>query len=283
MFEPGVEEATLRDARNWLAQHHRAGNWYDIASTDEIPACVVPEFRTILHMFQVRFGPEIRKRLDEGRIDGSFVLRLAQLVQWGDRPPEVRLNDEVRGEAMVRANHDVSPGDSVYLQDLDGVEGFDLGEDERDAGHFTLFCGASGQLRGFFDFRMWRHEVGRLLDIASEFFSAAKSAHAQGLDRPSIDALFTTCELTAKGRLMLAQYPGIRSAKGHGATHSAINLWSHRGNVDKRFTELFNRLKAARNPAKYRTDVAIAPPSQEEIALVEAELGALVRSVAQRT
>ena len=99
-----------------------------------------PEFLTILQMFQFRFGPEIRKRLDEGRID-SFVLHVAQFVQREDRPPQIRLNDEIRGEALVRANRDVSKGDTVYVRDLVGVEGFDLHPDERDAGHFTLFCG----------------------------------------------------------------------------------------------------------------------------------------------
>ena len=283
MFNTAVDEGTLQDARDWLAQRHRAGNWYDIAPTDEIPGCVLPEFRTILHMFQIFFGPEIQKRLDEGQIDGSFVLRLAQLVRWADRPHEVRLNDEVRGLAMVRANRDVSEGDAVHLQDLDGVEGFDLGSDERDAGHFTLFYGTNGQWRGFFDFRMWRQEVGRLLDIAGEFFAAAKSSHDQGHDRPSIDTLFTACELIAKAHLLLGQYPGIRSAKRHGATHSAINLWSRRGNVDKGFTELFNRLKEARNPVRFSTAAAIAPPSQEELALVESELRSLARRVDPRT
>ena len=282
MLNASAEEGALRDARDWLTERHRAGNWYDITPTDEIPACVVPGFRAILHMFQIFFGPEIRKRLDEGQIDDSFELRSAQMVRWGDRPPEARLNDEVRGVAMVRANRDVSQGDPVYLQDLDGVEGFDLGSDERDAGHFTLFCGTNGHWMGFFDFRMWRREVSELLDVAAEFLAAAKFSHGKRHARPTVDTLFTTCELMAKARLMLAQYPGIRSSERHGATHSALNSWSHQGNVDERFTQLFNRLTRVRKHAKYGTGIDITMPSHEEISLAETELQSLARSVSQR-
>ena len=281
MFKTNEEESVLQSARDWLAARHREGNWYDIAPTDEIPSCVVPEFRTILQMFQLRFGPEIRKRLDEGRID-SFVLHMAQFVQREDRPPEIRLNDEIRGNAQVRANRDVSKGDTVNVRDLDGAEGFDLHPDERDAGHFTLFRTTNGDWRGFFDFRMWRSEAGKLLDAAAEFHAAAEFSCKNGRKRASVDNLFTACELISKAHLMLHHHPGIRASKKHTATHSAINRWSHIGNVDKNFTELFNRLSKGRNAAKYDADADIMPPSHDDVVLVEAELDALARSIAAR-
>lgn len=276
------DEGVLRAAQEWVAARSRKGNWYDIAPTDQIPRCITPEFFVILQMFQFPFGPEIRRRMVEGRIDGSFELRRAQFVQRENAPSEVRLNDEIRGELAVRVDRDVSENDSVYVQDLDGVEDFDLHPDERDAGHFTLFCTTKGQWRGFFDFRMWRSEVGKLLDVAGEFLALAKFSFDKGLERASIDTLFTACEHVANAHLMLHRHPGIRSSKKHGATHSAINRWSRLGNVDRAFTKLFNRLTKDRNPARYGIDVDVAPPSQEDLALVEAEIDALARSIARR-
>ena len=233
-------------------------------------------------MFQFRFAPEIRRRLSEGRIDHRFVLHMAQFVQRDDAPPEIRLNQEIRGNAAVRAQRAVSRGDQVYLADLVDVQGFDLDPDEMDAGHCTLFRTTSGQWRVFFDFRMRRREVGQLLDIAAEFLAVAKASLESGHNRSSVDALFTACEHVAKAHLILHHHSHLRSSKGHGATHSAINLWSQMGNVEEGFTKLFNQLFAERNPAKYDTDVEVTPPSDEDLALIDAEIQALRASIASR-
>ena len=282
MLSNSAEDGAEQAARDWVAARRRPGNWYDIAPTDEIPRTITPDFFVLLQMFQFRFAPEIRKRLAEGRIDDSFVLRMAQFVQRDNTPPEVRLNEEIRGEAAVRANRDVREGDSVRLGDLDGVEEFDLKPDDMDAGHFTAFCATNGSWRGFFDFRMWRRLVGKLLEVADEFLAAARLARINGLKRASIDALFTACENTAKAHLILYHHPHLRSSKTHRVTHSAINRWSQLGNVDKGFTTLFNRLFEKRNPARYDTDIDIAPPSNDDFALVEAEIDALRDNVSGR-
>ena len=274
--EGRVEQA----ARDWVAARRRPGNWYDIAPCEEIPRAIEPDLFILLQMFQFRFAPEIRRRLADGLIDDSFVLHMAQFVQRDDVPPEVRLNQEIRGEAAIRANRDIAEGDTVRLGDLDGVEGFDLIPDDMDGGHFTAFCTTTGSWRGFFDFRMWRTQVGRLLDVADQFLATARLSRANGLERPSIDALFASCENMAKAHLILHHHSRLRSSKTHGTTHAAFNRWSRLGNVDKGLTKLFNRLSEQRNPARYDTDADIAPPSDDDFALVETEIKALRESTA---
>lgn len=236
------ENETLQATRDWLAERERAGNWYDIAPTDEIPCDVAPQFRTILHMFQLAFGPELRKHLAEGTIDDRFVLRMAQLLQ--------------------------------FL----GLEDFELDPSELDAGHFTLFW-LDGQWRAVFDFRVGRAKAGNLLDAAAEFLAAARFSSEQRHARASTDNLFSASELAAKARLILV--PGRRPLKRHKAAHSALNLWSRYGNVDAQFTKLFNRLCVSRRSARYEA-AQVAPPSQEDIALVEAEIVSLTKQVAHR-
>lgn len=276
------KEGARRAAREWVAARLQVGNWYDIAPTEEIPRSIKPDLFIVLQMFQFRFAPEIRKRLSEGRIDHSFVLRTAQFVQRDDTPPEIRLNQEIRGEAAVRARRDVSGGENVLVEDFDGVEGFDLNPDELDAGHCTLFRTTNGQWRMFFDFRMWRREVGQLLDISAEFLAVAQVSLKNAYNRGSVDALFTACEHVAKAHLILHHHSRLRSSKGHSATHSAINRWFQMGNVDEGFTKLFNRLFDERNPAKYDIDVEVTPPSGDDLSLVQAEIQALRESIASR-
>ena len=272
------ENKTSQATRDWLAERERAGNWYDIAPTDEIPCDVAPQFRTILHMFQLAFGPELRKRLAEGTMDDRFVLRMAQLLQRENSPQEVRLNGEVRGIALTRVDRPVSQDDPVYMRDFLGLEDFELDPSELDAGHFTLFW-LDGQWRAVFDFRVGRAKVDNLLDAAAEFLAAARFSSEQRHARASTDNLFSASELAAKARLILV--PGRRPLKTHKAAHSALNLWSRYGNVDAQFTKLFNRLCVSRRSARYEA-AQVAPPSQEDIALVEAEIVSLMKQVAHR-
>ena len=101
--------------------------------------------------------------------------------------------------------------------------------------------------------------------------------------RATIYNLFSACEHLAKARLMLVNYPRIRSSKRHNAVHSAINRYlANSDEVDKMLKDIFNRLARDRNPALYRPDVGVAPPSDEEIAFVDAQITLLARSVSQR-
>ena len=264
--------------REWIAARERTGNWYDIAPSEQIPGEVTPQFRTILHMFQRAFAPEVRRRKAQGTIDDRFVLRMAQLLQREGRPTEIRLNDEVRGIALTRVDRPVSPADPVYLNDLVGLEDFELDPSELDAGHFTLF-GLDGDWRAVFDFRSGRAKAGDLLGVAAEFLAAARYSVEQGNGNAGVDNLFSACELVAKSHLILQ--PGRGRLRGHGTIKSALNLWSRYGNVDGQFTKLFNRLFDSRAAARYEA-ADVASPSLDDIGLVEAEIRSLRRGVGHR-
>ena len=134
------DEQTLSlDTHQWLQQRQRSGNWIDVAETDEIPPDVAGPQRTMLHIFQIAFAPEIRRRLSKKEPHDSFFLTAAQLIQPEEGGTVIRLNDEVRGLLLVRANRSVNTGDSVLVSDLNGFESFDLADDELDAAHFTMF------------------------------------------------------------------------------------------------------------------------------------------------
>ena len=276
-----IELTTSEETDRWLQERQRSGNWFDIAETDEIPADLEGWFRTILHIFQIAFAPEIRSRLSLGQLDEDFFLGAAQLILPDDGERMVRLNDEVRAVGLVRVNRAVRKGDAVLLSDMRQLEGLDLGEDELDAGHFTLFWTGDGWFASF-DFRAGRAKSAGMLDAAYQFLEAAQSAAEKGHARACVDNLFSACELASKARLILHRSPAAKS-KRHGSVKSAINNWGRLGNVDKNFLQLFNRMSKDRSPARYDPGSPTELPSDSDMQLVRREIEQLQQAVAQRT
>lgn len=268
------------EAPDWLEQRQRPGNWIDVAETDEIPADLEGWYRTILHMFQIAFAPEIRRRLTTGQLNQQFFLIAAQLIQSEEGKKTVRFNEEVRGRALVRVNRPVQKGEQLLVSDVRDFENFDLEEDELDAGHFTLLWNGEGWFLSF-DFRAGRAKSNGLLKAASEFLDSAKFSAAKGHARPSVDNLFSACELVSKAHLVL-RHRLARRKNSHGAVHSAINDWRRIGNINEEFVKLFNRMSHARSPARYDASAQIELPSQSDFHIAEQEIEHLTEYVAHR-
>ena len=255
-------------AQNWLRARLQKGNWLDIAHDEEIPPEITDWNRTLVHMHQVVFSPEIRRRFAAGTLPDDFLLWGAQLVQPHDGECIIRLNDEVRGVPYLRTGRAVQKGEQILLGDLEGLEYFDLQDDELDCGHFTIFWTGLRWV-GAFDFRAGRAKCLSLIDKALRFLSAARIASDQNLSEPAIDALHTACELLAKSRLILGQYPAHKW-KSHGPILSAINREGKLGNVDAAFLDLFNRLSDIRGHVRYAAGYVTQAPGQDQLDLVEA-------------
>ncbi len=276
-----TEQTMSQETDRWLQERQRSGNWFDIAETDEIPADIDGCFQTILHMFQIAFAPEIRRRMSSGQLDENFFLEAAQLILPEDGERMVRLNDKVRAVGLVRVNRAVKQGDAVFVSDLRQLEGLDLEEDELNAGHFTLFWNGEGWFASF-DFRAGRAKSAAMLEAANQFLEAAQAAAQKEHARACVDNLFSACELASKARLILHRSPAAK-AKKHGSVKSAINSWGRLGNVDESFLHLFNRMSKDRSPARYDAGSPIELPSDSDLQLVRHEIQQLQQAVAQRT
>lgn len=268
------------DAQAWLNERVQPGRWLDIDPKEEIPPAIDGWWRTIVHMHQVSFSPEIRKRRDAGALAEDFVLWAAQLIQPHEGPSSVRLNEEVRGVAHVRTSREVEEGDTVLVRDLENFEYFDLLDEELDSGHFTIFWNGSGWV-GSFDFRAARAKCLALVEKALTFVTAARLSAAENLAEPAVDNLHTASENLAKVRLILT-HRDAHKWKSHGAVSSAINQEGKLGNVDPAFLDLFNRLANIRSHAKYATGWDGAPPTRDELDLVESMAVALRENIARK-
>ena len=265
----------------WLQERQRPGNWIDVAESDDIPAEIEGWYRTIIHMFQIAFAPEIRQRLSTGMLDETFLLTAAQMIQPEAGSQIIRLNDEVRGTAHVRATRPVQKGEPVLVSDMQNFVSFDLDEEELDAGHFTLFWTGNGWVATF-DFRVGRAKSAAMLKAAGEFLEVARLASNHGHTRPSVDNLFSACELVSKAHLILHRN-SASTAKSHGPVQSAINAWRRLGNINEEFVHLFNRVSNTRSPARYDAKAEVSMPSQSDFQLVKDEIQQLMYFVSPRT
>ena len=232
-------------------------------------------------MFQIAFAPEIRQRLAVGMLDETFFLTAAQMIQPEAGARIIRLNGEVRGIAHVRATRPVQKGELVTVSDMQNFVSFDLVEEELDAGHFTLFWTGNGWIATF-DLRIGRAKSAAMLKVAGEFLEVARTASTLGHTRPSVDNLFSACELVSKAHLILHHSSASR-AKSHGPVQSAINAWRRLGNINDEFVHLFNRVSNTRSPARYDTKAEVVMPSQSDFQVVEAEIQQLINYVTSRT
>ena len=275
------EMPQMLTSSQWLKERQGPGNWIDVAESEDIPDDIDGWYITIIHMFQIAFAPEIRQRLSDGMLDETFFLTAAQMIQpeAGDRV--IRLNEEVRGIAHVRATRPVQKGEQVLVSDMRNFVGFDLVEEELDAGHFTLFWTGNGWIATF-DLRAGRAKSAAMLKAAGEFLEVARLASTYGHTRPSVDNLFSACELVSKAHLILHHNSASR-AKSHGPVQSAINAWRRLGNVNDAFVHLFNCVSNTRSPARYDAKAEVSMPAQSDFKVVEDEIQQLMKLVSPRT
>ena len=265
----------------WLQQRQRHGNWIDVSETDEIPPEIEGWYRPVIHMFQIAFAPEIRQRFSAEMLDHTFFLTAAQMIQPENGRRIIRLNEEVRGTVLVRANRPIQKGEPVLVSDMQNFVSFDLDEKELDAGHFTLFWAENGWVTTF-DFRAGRAKSVAMFKAAREFLEVAKLAATHGHTRPSVDNLFSACELVSKAHLILHRSSASR-AKSHGRVQSAINAWRRLGNINNEFVHLFNRVSNTRSPARYDANAEVEMPSLSDFEVVEGEIQQMMNFVTQRT
>lgn len=213
--------------------------------------------------------PEIERRASASTLPTDFSLYMAQVLFPPDGKPLIFLNEEVRGEALMRATRPLAEGEPVMLRDLEHVERFELPDEFLDNGHFTIIR-AGESWRIFFNFLSGRAKAKDMLLLAKQFLEAAAVCAGKGYNGPAVDNLYSAAELASKSELILRRSKAANSKK-HGPIASEINAWAKLGNIDVAFVALFNKLGQQRPNARYSDNGRRPPtPSQDDLDLVEA-------------
>lgn len=107
-----------------------------------------------------------------------------------------------------------------------------------------------------------------MLERAGQFLEAAIASASKSHASPAIDNLFSSAELICKTELILHRLRGA-TAKTHRSVATSINGWGGKGNFDRAFLQLFNRLGNGRADARYGDKPSCpSQPSAKEFELV---------------
>lgn len=199
--------------------------------------------------FNSFFVPEIERRKSQGLLPEPFSLYAAQAIFPESGANTIRLNQEVRGNAITRVQRDVMQEEQLFVSDLDGLQSFDLLDEELNCGHITIFRSGPGWWMTF-NALVGRKKAANFVASAQAFLDAARYSQSRSNVGPCIDNLFSCCELLAKAELIMHRSEALKSKKHQGISN-AINKWAKLGNVSPRFVSVLNRMSDLRHRARY--------------------------------
>lgn len=214
--------------------------------------------------------PSIRERQESGELKKPLALNMAQIIFKPDgSKPDVRINTEIKGRAIVNLKEGLKEplkaGDPISLNQLDGIEAFELEDSERDYGHATLIELNKKWLITF-NFIYNKKSAQEHLTAAKEFLHAAESSLKESYLRSAIDSLHSASELAAKAFLLGSPDKTIVEAKSHNVVHRKINMQRRLGNVNPEHIDTFNSLRNLRSSARYlQTELTIKKTQVDEM------------------
>lgn len=216
--------------------------------------------RTVGQMMHVYVEPAIRQRQAQGLIPTPLVLYAAQVLMPEEGEIQILLNDEIKGEGLLRAPRDIEKGEAVLASDFEHLARYELPDELLNSGHFTIFQ-TGENWRVFFNFLSGRAKARDMLELAAQFLDASREAANKGHNGPAVENMFSACELASKAELILRRSPAAKARK-HGAIQSEINLWARSGNIDAAFVAHFNAISRQRPLARYG-DAEHRPPAPD--------------------
>jgi len=229
--------------------------------------------RVVEQAYEFWIDPEMERRREAGQLPDDFALHGAQVIFGIDeRPPEVRLNEEVKAVAIVTAARAIDKGEEVTEDDIAGYKDIILTEEDPDAGHITIVAHKGGWALAF-DFRRNASRIAEHSEVARHFLDTAEWAREQGYARVFVDTLFSATELMAKGMLIWQPDRSLLDSKTHRYLRVRFNQERKMENVDARFAALLNRLWQLREPARYLArDFQLTESEMDDMLVVAREM-----------
>jgi uncharacterized protein (UPF0332 family) len=231
-------------------------------------------------VFELWAQPEVARRQEAGTLPRPVTINAVQVLLHAAAPPEVRLNDEVRGIARAISAQPVPANELVSYHDVDSLVDFSLeADDDENAGHITAIALPAGWAV-LFDTRYNAKHVAEHRASAAEFRTSAADALARGHLRAFAEVAYAAVELLAKAELLNHPDERLLVSKRHGYVSSLYNQHVKLGNADERFASALNNLADLRAAARYlRAPMTLTAERAHEILQVLRDMQEHVDSV----
>jgi HEPN domain-containing protein len=232
-------------------------------------------------LLSVYVQPELVRRAEAGHpLPPGMPLLAIQAVFNVGGDTKVRLNEEVKSLAQMRAARPITKGQSVTTEDIAEITRIDLTDEDPDAAHITALQLGDGWHISW-DGRYNASVIAAHIQAGAEFVELAEHAVENGLLRGFVENAFEAAELLAKAEVLAL--PDERKSKTHGVVASQFNRWARIGNTDQRYAELRNELERLRAPARYlRGEFGLARERADEMLATLKEMQKHADEVAPR-
>lgn len=223
----------------------------------------------LLNQFtQLWITPEIYRRKEEGMLSHNFSLEKAQVLFCLGSPPIIRLNEEVKIKVKVKVNRSIKKGEPVYAKDISGVAEIKNIDEENDF-RYVILIKIGTQTYIAFNFEHDVSKSKKLLEIGTSFLTSARTEFEKGNVRQMVELLLIAAENLVKSRFYLLPDQKIRKIRTHKGTQHLINLYAKDGKIIKaEQKDVFNRLTALRDSARYELDFAFKKDEAEKSVIV---------------
>jgi len=204
-------------------------------------------------LMEIWFLPEIKKRREEGKIKGKFVLNSAQVILNPKiSKNEIRLNREIKALVIGVARRKIEVNEIAPLGDMiKEIREVRLTDhDDPDVGHVTMFI-FKGNWIIHFDFRYYKIKIKEIFDAALEFFEMAKISFSQKKNRPFVDNLFSAVELLSTCQIYNMAGKNFHEKRKHKEIQRKYNAFVKIGNFKPEYKDALNNLSELRLAARY--------------------------------
>lgn len=198
------------------------------------------------------FDPEITRRKKEKTIKDDFQLLAAQVIFFPNgEKPIIRLNQEVKATVKVKKNTDITARN--FGINNDEVEAIIFDDEEyQNCGHVTMILFKNGYQLSF-DFRYNREICKKYLLVGKEFMITSEYCYKNEFYSAFIDNAFSSIELFAKCKLLIATNQSMYGKTNHKAIKAEFNKY-HRKSItgtEQNETKTLNKLSELRKSARY--------------------------------
>ena len=217
----------------------------------------------------------VAERLGAGRMNRDDPIQGAQVLFRPGLEPEVRLTGEMRGRQVMEGRSASRSSEEETARDPAGsnVIGFELPEEEAEAGHITALVIASEihiTFQGAADTDAITHE----LHGAAHYIAAAERLLGDPTvpDDPLYEAFADNAHTAAEmvARAELRRLPDHLAFKKHGQVSSRYNEWAKLGNTEMHFPKLLDSTFDWQRRAKY---------DRSKFSLTSAEAAACIKTL----
>lgn len=210
-------------------------------------------FNLFNNIRRIWLDSEINRRIEDGRLQKTDVIRAAHIIICHKKKTEIRLNEEVSLKAELYKKEGVSyeKGDPVFEHQITGIKSFHTTDgDYANCAHVILLKIGEHYFIHF-DFRYDKQHAQDSIDQAKEFYKSAEWSYNNNQVGPFIDNLYSAAELSIKSIFLTWPHITPRTKTTHKRIKNMYEEFGQLGNVEEECLDTFTELSSLRPRVRY--------------------------------